>query len=97
MLLNVPGLKRAGGVAATDMLWPLPIGIAALIGLLRKKIFGFAAGLMEFSIGVYFPLVFAFQRWTTNPEIVIVAIVLWMIPSLSGIIGLWANREYFEK
>ena len=89
--------QESWGVAATDMLWPLPIGIAALIGLLRKKIFGFAAGLMEFSIGVYFPLVFAFQRWTTNPETVIVAIFLWMIPSLSGIIGLWANREYFEK
>ena len=101
-LLDWDGAERAWaqeswGVAAVDMLWPLPIGIAALIGLLRKKIFGFAAGLMEFSIGVYFPLVFAFQRWTTNPETVIVAIFLWMIPSLLGIIGLWANREYFEK
>jgi hypothetical protein len=89
--------QESWGVAAADMLWSLPIGIVALIGLLRKKISGFAAGLMEFSIGVYFPLVFAFQRWITYPETVIVAIFLWMIPSLLGIIGLWANREYFEK
>jgi hypothetical protein len=80
-----------------DMLWAMPLGIVALIGLLRKRFYGFAAGLMELSIGVYFPLVFAFQRWETYPETVIIAIFLWTIPSLLGIIGLWANREYFEK
>ena len=85
------------GVAVADMLWGVPIGIIAFIGLLRKKFFGFAAGLMDFTIGVYFPLVFAFQRWTTYPGTVIVAIFLFAIPSLLGIIGLWANRTYFEQ
>jgi len=84
-------------VALADMLWAMPLGIVALVGILKKRFFGFAAGLMEFSIGVYFPLVFAFQRWTTYPETVIIAIFLWTLPSLLGIIGLWANREYFEK
>lgn len=85
------------GVAVADMLWAMPLGIVALIGLLRKRSYGFAAGLMELSIGVYFPLVFAFQRWMSNPETVTIAIFLWTIPSLLGIIGLWTNREYFEK
>jgi hypothetical protein len=79
------------GVAVADMLWGVPIGIIAFIGLLRKKFFGFAAGLMDFTIGVYFPLVSAFQIWTTYPGTVIVAIVLFAIPSLLGIIGLWAK------
>jgi hypothetical protein len=85
------------GVAVADMLWPLPISIIALIGLLRKRLFGFAAGLMALAIGVYFPLFFAFQRWEANPSTVIVAIFLWTIPSLLGIIGLWVNREYFKQ
>lgn len=89
--------KESWGVALADLLWPMPIGIVAIVGLLRKRFFGFTAGLMEFSIGVYFPLFFAFQRWTTYPETVITAIFLWMIPSLLGIIGLWENREYFEN
>ena len=89
--------KESWGVAMADMMWPLPIGIVALIGILRGRFYGFAAGLMEFAIGVYFPLVFAFQRWATYPETVILAIILWTIPSLLGIIGLWVNREYFEE
>jgi len=89
--------QESWGVAVADMLWPLPISIVALIGLLRKRLFGFAAGLMGFAIGVYFPLFFAFQRWTTYPGTVIAAICLWTIPSLLGIMGLWANRKYFER
>ena len=89
--------QESWGVCMADMLWPMPIGILALIGLLRKRLFGFAAGLMEFAIGVYFPLFFAFQRWTTYPGTVMVAIFLWTIPSLLGIIGLWVNRRYFEQ
>jgi hypothetical protein len=85
------------GVAVADMLWPLPISIVALIGLIRKRIFGFTAALMVFAIGVYFPLIFAFQRWTTYRGTVIAAIILWVIPSLLGIIGLWANRKYFTQ
>jgi len=46
---------------------------------------------------IYFPLVFAFQRWATYPETVVAAIFLWTIPSLLGIIGLWENREYFDE
>ena len=80
-----------------DMLWPLPIGIVALIGILRRRFYGFAAGLMELSIGIYFPLVFAFQRWETFPETAVVAIILWTIPSLLGIIGLCENLKYFEE
>ena len=80
-----------------DMLWPLPIGILALTGILRRRFYGFAAGLMELSIGIYFPLVFAFQRWAIYTETVVLAIILWAIPSMLGIIGLWVNREYFEE
>ena len=54
--------QESWGVAMADMLWPLPIGIVALTGILRRRFYGFAAGLMELSIGIYFPLVFAFQR-----------------------------------
>jgi len=84
-------------VAVADMLWPVPIGIVALIGILRKKFVGFAAGLMELTIGVYFPLFFAFQRWATYPGTVITAILLFAVPSFLGIIGLWTNRTYFEQ
>jgi hypothetical protein len=82
-------------VAVVDMLWPLPIGIVAFIGLLRKRLFGFGAGLMEFAITVYFPIVFAFQRWTTYRSTALVALFLWAVPSLVGIICLWANRRSF--
>lgn len=89
--------QESWGVAVADMLWPLPICIVALIGLLRKRLFGFAAGLMEFSIGVYFPLFYAFQRGAAYPGTVIAAICLWAIPSLLGVVGLWVNRECFER
>ncbi|MCP4655328.1 MAG: hypothetical protein GY856_07910 [bacterium] len=84
-------------VAVVDMLWAMPLGMVALIGLLRRRFFGLAAGLMEFAVGVYFPLVFALQRWTTYPGTAMIAVMLWTIPSLLGMIGLWANREYFEQ
>ena len=84
-------------VAVADILWPLPIGIVAFIGLLRKRLFGFAAGLMEFAIGVYFPLIFSFQRWTTYRDTVVAAIFLWAIPSVLGVICLWSNRDYFKQ
>ena len=84
-------------VAIVDILWPLPIGVVAVIGLLRKRLYGFAAGLMEFAIGVYFPLVFAFQRWAAYRGTVFAAIFLWAIPSVIGIICLWTNRNFFER
>ena len=83
-------------VAVADMLWPLPLCVIAFIGLLNKRLYGFAAGLMEFAIGVYFPLFFAFQRWSTYRETAIIAIFLWTIPSLLGIAGLWINRGEFK-
>jgi hypothetical protein len=61
----------------------------------RKRLFGFGAGLMEFAITVYFPIVFAFQRWTTYRSTALVALFLWAVPSLVGIICLWANRRSF--
>jgi hypothetical protein len=84
-------------VAIADILWPLPIGIVAFIGLFRKRLYGFAAGLMELAIGVYFPLIFAFQRWAAYRGTVLAAIFLWAIPSVIGIICLWINRNFFER
>ena len=34
------------GVAATDMLWPLPLTLVALVGLARRRFVGLAAGFM---------------------------------------------------
>jgi hypothetical protein len=87
--------KSDWGIAAADMVWPLPIAIVALVGLLQSSFYGFAAGLMEFAIGVYWPLVFALQRWTTHRGTAIPAILVWTITSLLAIVGLWANRGFF--
>ncbi len=89
--------KESWAIAVADMYWPVPICLVAIVGLLRKKFYGFAAGLMEFSIGVYFPLVFAFGFWGDYTSTAIAAIALFLIPSLLGIVGLWANRGYFEQ
>ncbi|MDP8207039.1 MAG: hypothetical protein P9L92_10280 [Candidatus Electryonea clarkiae] len=88
--------NKERGEAIADMLWPLPIAIVALIGLLRNEFIGFVAAMMEFAICIYFPLFYTFQLWNTDIETVIGANVLWAIPSLLGIIGLWANRQYFN-
>jgi len=89
--------KESWGVAMADVIWPLPIGIAALVGIFRKRFYGLLTGSMELGIGVYFPLVFAFQRWSTFRGTAITAICLWLVPSLLGIVGLWVNRDYFRK
>ena len=83
------------GEAIADMIWPLPIAIIAFIGLVRKKFFGFVAAMMEFSICVYFPLFYTFQLWGVRPETIVAALILWAIPSILGIIGLWSNRKIF--
>ena len=88
--------QESRGVAMADMLWPLPIAIIALIGIVRRRFFGLVAGFMELAIGVYFPLFFAFQRWETFRGTVITALLLWALPSLLGIAGLWANRGEFQ-
>ncbi len=87
--------NKERGEAIADMLWPLPIAVVALVGLLRKNFIGFVAAMMEFAICVYFPLFYIFQIWNTNIDTVIGAVILWGIPSLLGIMGLWANRESF--
>ena len=87
--------QESWGVAVADMLWPMPLSFLALAGLLRKKTYGFAAGLMVMAIGVYFPLFFALQRWDSYRGTAIAAIALWSLPSLLGIVGLHANRHFF--
>jgi len=89
--------KESWGVAVADMIWPLPIGIVALVGIFRKRLYGLVAGSMELAIGVYFPLFFALQRWSTFRGTAIAAICLWLVPSLLGLVGLWSNRDYFQK
>ncbi len=85
------------GVAAADMLWPLPLTLVALIGLARRRFFGLATGLMVLSIGVYFPLVFALQRWSTFQGTAILAILLFTVPSLLGIVGLMACHRHIVE
>jgi len=51
--------------------------------------------MMVFAICVYFPLFYIFQLWDTHMETAAGAILLWGIPSLLGIAGLWANRETY--
>ena len=88
--------NKERGEAIADLLWALPINLIAIIGLLRKKFIGFIAAMMEFAICVYFPLFYAFQLWNTNFDTVLGAIILWAIPSLLGISGLWMNRKIFK-
>jgi len=83
------------GIAVADILWAFPITIVAFIGLLQNKFIGFIAAAMVFAICVYFPLFYSF-RVSMNFDIALVAIILWAIPSLLGIIGLWINRRLFN-
>ncbi len=85
------------GIAVADIIWVLPITIVAFIGIIKKKIIGLIAGMMDFSICVYFPLFFAFQRWNTHFDVALTAILLFAIPSILGILGLWMNRKLFKK
>jgi len=85
------------GIALADMLWPLPLTIAAFIGVLKKKLIGMIAAMMDFAICVYFPLFFVFQRWETHTEVAITAIFLFAFPSILGMIGLWINRNHFKN
>ncbi len=84
------------GEAIADLLWPLPIWIIAIVGLFRKKFIGFVAAMMEFAICVYFPLFYIFQLWHTHFETAMGAVLLWGIPSILGIAGLWVNRKIFK-
>lgn len=88
--------KVERGIALADVFWPLPLSVIALIGVLKRKLYGFVSANMVFAICVYFPMFFAFQRWNSELETVIAAIILFAIPSLLGIIGLWSNRRVFN-
>lgn len=83
------------GVAIADMIWALPITIVAFIGLLRRKVIGFVAAMMIFAICTYFPLFYLF-RASMPKDVAIAAMVLWAVPSLLGIYGLWVNRKIFH-
>ena len=83
------------GIAMADIFWALPLTIIAIIGVLKKRMIGFIAAMMNFAICVYFPLFFAFQRWDSHLMTVIAALMLFALPSLLGILGLWTNRKLF--
>jgi hypothetical protein len=88
--------KAAESEAKADMVWFLPILIIAFIGVLRRTLYGYTAGMMGLAIGVYFSTIFAYSRWDTYRETVYHAILIFTIPSFLGIIGLWTNKEYFN-
>jgi len=83
------------GVAVADLLWAMPLTIIALFGITRNRLYGFVLGMMAFAVGVYFPLVFAMQRWNSYRDTAIIAVLLWTFPCLLGIAGLWKNRRRF--
>ncbi|MDP8211417.1 MAG: hypothetical protein RAO94_07395 [Candidatus Stygibacter australis] len=84
------------GIALADIIWVLPLTILAFGGILKKNLLGFVSGMMVFAICVYFPI-FYFFRDSMNYEIKLAALVLWAIPSLFGIAGLWVNRALFIR
>ena len=83
------------GIAMADIFWALPLTIIALFGVLKKKLYGLVTAMMDFAICVYFPLFFAFQRWGSHRDIVLTALILFALPSLLGVLGLWTNRKVF--
>jgi len=83
------------GIAIADLIWPLPLTIIALLGILKRRVAGFIASMMTFAICVYFPLFHIFQLWSTHRGTAIAAALFWGIPSLFGITGLWANRHLY--
>jgi hypothetical protein len=88
--------QKEKGEAIADLIWPLPLTIIALVGILKKRFFGFIAAMMTFAICVYFPLFYIFQIWDSYRETAMAAMLLWGIPSVLGIAGLWANRRTFS-
>jgi hypothetical protein len=90
--------EKEKGEAIADLIWPLPLTVIALIGILKKRFIGFIAAMMTFAICIYFPLFYIFQIWGSYRETAMAAMLLWGIPSVLGIAGLWANRRiYFPK
>jgi len=87
--------QKEKGEAIADLIWPLPLTLIALFGILKKRFVGFIASMMTFAICVYFPLFYIFQLWNSHRETATAAILLWGIPSILGIAGLWANRHMY--
>ncbi|NQU84172.1 MAG: hypothetical protein HQ541_00260 [Mariniphaga sp.] len=84
------------GEAIADLIWVLPLNLLALVGILRKRFIGFVAAMMTFAVCIYFPLFYIFQIWNTFLMTAVGAVILWGIPSLFGIFGLWTNRKLFK-
>ena len=85
------------GEAIADLIWVLPLTLIALFGLFKQKFYGFVTAKMTFAICVYFPLFYVFQLWNTDYfDTATGAVILWGIPSLLGIAGLWTNRKTFK-
>lgn len=95
--LDVAQATKEKGEAIADLLWAFPITIIAFVGLLKRRFIGFVAAMMTFAICVYFPLFYVFQLWNNNFDTAIAAVLLWGIPSLIGIVGLWSSREIFKN
>lgn len=89
--------SKERGEAIADLLWPLPLTCVAVFGLFKKTFCGFVASMMVFAICIYFPLFYIFQLWETHRETAMGAVILWGIPSILGIMGLWVNRQIFQK
>ncbi len=87
--------QKEKGEAIADLIWPLPLTVIALFGILKKRFFGFVAAMMTFAICIYFPLFYLFQLWDSYRETALAAVLLWGIPSAFGIIGLWANHPIY--
>jgi hypothetical protein len=84
------------GVAIADLIWVLPLTLVAFIGILKKKFVGLITAMMVYAICVYFPLFYVF-RSNTEAAVRVAVIILWAVPSILGIIGLWTNRKYFDQ
>ena len=95
--LELAWATKERGEALADLLWPLPLTIIALAGLWKRKFVGFVASMMVFAICIYFPLFYVFQLWNIHWETAVMAVLLWGVPSILGIIGMWANKSIFLK
>jgi hypothetical protein len=87
--------NKEKGEAIADLIWPMPITLVAMFRILKKRFIGFVASMMVFAICVYFPLFYIFQLWDSHRETATAATLLWGIPSVLGMIGLWANRRIY--
>ena len=89
--------SKERGEAIADLLWPFPLTCLAVIGLFKRSFYGFVASMMVFAICIYFPLFYIFQLWEAHRGTAMGAVILWAIPSILGILGLWSNRHIFQN